>query len=205
MVSSDYSDNVFINCPFDRRYKSMFDAIVFAVFDCGFIGRCALEEADASQIRLEKIFAIITDCRYAIHDISRSGLDKKNRLPRFNIPLELGLFLSAKKFGSGVQRNKKCLILDKEQYRYQKFISDISGQDIQAHDNDSEKAVVSVRNWLRIVSGRKTIPDGATIWERYQLFKSDLPGMRRDARLDRSPLIFNDYATLLTEWLKVQD
>ena len=35
---------MFINCPFDAVYEPLFDAIVFAVYDCGFIARCALEE-----------------------------------------------------------------------------------------------------------------------------------------------------------------
>ena len=50
MKSTHYNDNVFINCPFDAKYKSLFDAMVFAVHDCGFIPRCALEEDDASEV-----------------------------------------------------------------------------------------------------------------------------------------------------------
>jgi len=205
MVSRDYNENVFINCPFDTEYKPLFNAIVFAVFDCGFIVRCALEEEDASQIRLEKIYGIIADCRYAIHDISRTELDTKSGLPRFNVPLELGLFLSAKKFGSGAQRKKKCLILDREPQRYQRFISDISGQDVQAHNNDPEAVISIVRNWLRTASGRVTIPGGTTICEHHQMFMSDLPAMCRQLHLNPSELIFNDYAWLVSEWLKVQE
>ena len=76
MKSRHYNDNVFINCPFDPAYKPLFDATVFAVHDCGFIPRCALEEDDASQVRIEKIYEIIADCRYGIHDISRIELDE---------------------------------------------------------------------------------------------------------------------------------
>ena len=127
MQSIHYNDNVFINCPFDAKYKSLFDAMVFAIHDCGFIPRCALEEEDASQVRIDKIYSIIADCRYGIHDISRTELDKGSGLPRFNMPLELGVFLGAKKFGIEEQERKKCLILDAEPYRYQQFISDIAG------------------------------------------------------------------------------
>ncbi len=56
MQSIHYNDNVFINCPFDAKYKSLFDAMVFAVHDCGFIPRCALEEDDASEVRIDKIY-----------------------------------------------------------------------------------------------------------------------------------------------------
>ena len=54
MTSPSYNDNVFLNCPLDSAYKALFDALVFTIHDCGFIARCALEEDDASQVRIEK-------------------------------------------------------------------------------------------------------------------------------------------------------
>lgn len=52
MKSTDYNYNVFINCPFDSDYKPLFDAMIFAIHDCGFVARCALEEGDTSQVRM---------------------------------------------------------------------------------------------------------------------------------------------------------
>lgn len=196
-----YNDNVFINCPFDPTYKSLFDAMVFAVHDCGFIARCALEEEDASQVRIDKIYNIIAACRYGIHDISRTELDETSGFPRFNIPLEFGVFLGAKKFGVDAQKRKKCLVLDKEPYRYQQFISDIAGQDIQAHHNTSEEIVKRVRNWLRTASGRRTIPSGSIIWRRYQEFMRDLPQTVQRFQLTVEEMIFNDYTLMIEEWL----
>src|ERR1035441_7728852 len=37
------STHVFINCPFDTGYQPIFSAIVFAVYDLGFVARCSLE------------------------------------------------------------------------------------------------------------------------------------------------------------------
>ena len=201
MRSVHYTDNVFINCPFDLAYKPLFDAIVFTVHDCGFVARCALEEEDASQVRIDKIYTIIADCRYGIHDISRTELDENSGFPRFNMPLEFGVFLGAKKFGVAEQKRKKCLVLDKEQYRYQQFISDIAGQDIQAHNNEVETIVRVVRNWLRTASGRQTIPGGNIIWERYQTFMRDLPRTAEECQLDVEDLIFNDYIFVIGKWL----
>ena len=201
---NSYNDNVFLNCPFDLPYKPLFDAMVFTVHDCGFIARCALEEVDASQVRIDKIYTIITDCRFGIHDISRTELDENSNLPRFNMPLELGVFLGAKKFGQKEQKRKNCLILDKERYRYQKFISDISGQDIHAHGNEVEKIVTVVRNWLRTASKRETIPSGSKIWEHYQDFMGDLPQLAQEFHLEVNELVFNDYIFMLTEWLITQ-
>ena len=201
MRSPNYNDNVFINCPFDANYKPLFDAMVFAIHDCGFIPRCALEEDDASEVRIDKIYSIIADCRYGIHDISRTELDKGSGLPRFNMPLELGVFLGAKKFGIEEEKRKKCLILDTERYRYQQFISDISGQDIQAHNNSSREVITRVRNWLRNASRRETIPGGSIIWRRYRDFRRDLPQTAREYQLTVEDLIFNDYTLMVTRWL----
>ena len=202
MQPTDYNNNVFINCPFDSDYKHLFDAMVFAVHDCGFIARCTLEEEDASEVRIDKIYNIIADCRYGIHDISRTQLDATSGFPRFNMPLELGIFLGAKKFGIEAQKRKKCLILDTEPYRYQQFVSDIAGQDIQAHNNNSREVIMHVRNWLRTASRRETIPSGGIIWERYQEFMEKLPQTAREARLIVEELIFNDYTLLVAQWLE---
>jgi len=101
-----------VNCPFDDAYRLIFESIVFVVHDCGYIARCALEVDDASQVRIDKIASIISACRFGIHDISRTEPDAVTGLPRFNMPLELGMFLGAKRYGRGEQRQKSCLILD---------------------------------------------------------------------------------------------
>ncbi len=46
MTKPTYMDSVFINCPFDQKYQPIFDAIVFAICDCGFSLQCAREEKD---------------------------------------------------------------------------------------------------------------------------------------------------------------
>lgn len=197
----NYGDSVFINCPFDDEYKALFETVIFTVFDCGFFPRCTLEDEDASQIRITKIYNIINSCKYGIHDISRTELSEGHKLPRFNMPLELGIFLGAKKFGNRSQNAKSCLIMDKEQYRFQKFISDIAGQDIKAHGNESKNLLRIVRNWLSSSSGRITIPGANTIWNRYQKFISDLPDLCLALQWDLDDLTFNDYTLLITEWL----
>ena len=88
-----FTDSVFINCPFDVEYAPIFEAIVFCILDCGFIPRCALEEADSGTFRLNKIQKIIRRSEYTIHDLSRVELSTDTRLPRFNMPFELGLDL----------------------------------------------------------------------------------------------------------------
>jgi len=98
MPADEYDRNVFINCPFDDEYAPLFEAIVFAINDAGFRPKCARERLDSSQIRLQKIIELISASRYSIHDLSRTALDATNALPRFNMPLELGIDLGCKAF-----------------------------------------------------------------------------------------------------------
>ena len=106
-ANEHYNDNVFLNCPIDSVYKELFDAMVFAVHDCGFIARCALEEADASQVRIDKIYDIIAECRYGLHDISRTELDEVSGFPRFNMPFGIRGFSWSKEIWHRRTQKKK--------------------------------------------------------------------------------------------------
>jgi hypothetical protein len=193
--------SVFINCPFDDGYKPLFEAVVFTVIDCGLHARCFLEIDDGSEVRFEKIIRIIGECRFGVHDISRTELDGANGLPRFNMPLELGLFLGAKRFGGGVQLTKTCLILDVETYRFQKFISDIAGQDIRAHGREIGRAISAVRDWLRTSTGSVSLPGGKDIHARFEIFKLEAPAICARMRLAEDELTFADYYAIAATWL----
>lgn len=197
-----YDDQVFVNCPFTPDYHLLFRSVVYAVQDCGFVPRCALESGDSAETRIEKIFRLIGDCRYAVHDISMTELDPVSGLPRFNMPLELGIFLGARRFGSKKQQRKSCLILDRERYRFQKFCSDISGQDPQAHGGDPGIVIRRVRDWLRGERPTAAYPSGKRMAARYAEFTTALPVICDALGLEPEDLPFNDFTTAVEEWLK---
>jgi hypothetical protein len=199
--ASTFHTSIFFNCPFDQAYKPIFDALVFAAFDCGYIVRCALEIDDAGQVRIEKILKIIRDCRLGVHDISRTELDADIDLPRFNMPFELGLFVGAARFGAAVQQQKICLILDKERYRFQKFISDIAGQDIASHGGDPDEAIKALRKWLSALPAQAALPGGAAIVRRYKLFQQELPTILSRLDIEPDEATFSDYVNLVGDWL----
>ena len=199
---STYEDNVFLNVPFDKRYKRLADALVFVVVDCGFFVRSALEVEDSGQARVEKILNIIGECKFGIHDISRAGLDRKTGLPRFNMPLELGFFLGAKRFGSGKDNEKRCLVLDRERFRYREFCSDISGQDVRAHNDEPRQAIRAARDWLSTHRPGVVMPGGRAIFESYERFRAQLPAQARDLNLDARELTFGDYNQLVSGFRK---
>ena len=198
----NYTKNVFIKCPFDSEYDELREAIIFAIFDCGFIPRCAMEVNNAADVRVNKIHRLIEESKYGLHDLSRVELDSANSLPRFNMPLELGLFLGAKRFGSRDQKSKNCLILDSEQFRFQKYISDIAGSDTKSHENQSNQIITHIRNWLSDASGKKSIPGGSEIIRRYKLFLEELPVMASTIKIEPEEMTYNDYTNFISFWLQ---
>lgn len=201
-MTAAYERNVFVNCPFDSAYQRLFHATVFTVLDCGFMPRCALEAEDSGEVRIGKIKRIIRDCRYGIHDISRVQLDASSGLPRFNMPLELGLFLGAQEYGTGRQKDKRCLVLDTEPYRYQKFCSDIAGQDIRAHGEDPAGLIAAVRSMLATArDGIGRLPGPATIIERCERFFNGLPVVCESLHVRPEELQFVELRILIEQWL----
>lgn len=174
--NAQYERNVFLNCPFDEDYQPLLKALVFTLIYCGFVPRIASERADSGEVRFLKIVDLIKESRYGIHDLSRMGPLGPNELPRFNMPFELGVDIGARLLGSGTFSAKRCLILDRDRYRYQRALSDIAGQDIKAHNLDPETLVRQVRNWL-VECGNKSIPSGTTIWDAYNLFHRRLDAL----------------------------
>lgn len=155
-------------------------------------------------MRLDKICRIIADCPYGIHDISKTEPDIASGLPRFNMPFELGLFFGAKQFAAK-HRRKKILVLDRERYRYQQFISDIAGQDIHAHDGDVERLIMEVAAWLRDELREPRIPGGRVIAGEYGRFQLIAPRLCETKQLDPSEITFNDFCAVVVEWLAAEN
>jgi len=200
-MADAYNEFVFINCPFDDGYKDLFYSIVFTVLHCGFIPRCSLEEENGLVNRLGKIERMISECKYGIHDLSRIELNS-NSLPRFNMPFELGIFFGARAFGADDQKNKVALVLEKEKYLYQQYISDLNGVDTKAHNNDRNKAIKLVRDWLKSASGRNTIDGHLTIIGDFNIFAGELlPTFALQKGLEMDSLTFKDFCIIVEEAL----
>ncbi len=197
--------SVFINCPFDVDYRPLFHAIVFTVVRCGFKPRCALEVIDGGATRISKIEKLIEECPLGIHDISRTELDAQNELPRFNMPLELGLFLGAKRFGDRVQSRKRCIAMDRDQYRYQQFMSDIAGQDVEAHGNDAGQLTNKVRAFLNSATRGAPLPSGNVIQNDYNSFISKLPEICAPLEVEPNALEYRDFTWIAADYVSVTD
>lgn len=87
------------------------------------------------------------------------------------MPFELGIDVGCRLFKRGC-RNKQCLVLETERYRYQAAISDLSNSDIASHDNNPRIVVAAVRNWLNNQAGLKA-PGPSYVWSEFQEFTSE--------------------------------
>lgn len=203
--------SVFLNCPFDDAYQPLYRAIVFAIVACGYRPRCALESLDGAEYRLDKIARMIGDCDWGIHDISRVEVDRRNAMPRFNMPMELGIHLGARFLGEGRHKRKRALVLETEAHRYDQTLSDISGQDIAYHRNKPALAIAAVREFFNNhrPRGAKALPGAEALAKDYaRIQRSVGPQLAREQRLGRwDDLSFRDYVetledalVLLTNW-----
>jgi hypothetical protein len=157
---------------------------------------------DAAETRIDKLYRIIEQSRFGIHDLSRTELDPDHGLPRFNMPLELGIFLGAKRFGEDDQKQKRAIVLDTEKYRYQKFISDLAGVDITDHGGDPRRMIGCVRDFLVASSRRRTIPTTLFVLDSYDRFLAGLTAIADNAGLDGAKIQFPDLERLIIAWVK---
>ena len=66
-----YDRQVFLNVPFDARYKKLLRALAFSVHECGLVARCAQEKDDGGQVQ-RMILALLFGV--APHDPMTLGL-----------------------------------------------------------------------------------------------------------------------------------
>lgn len=169
----DFDKNVFVNCPFDDEYRQILIGVVFTVIYFGFKPRLSLERADSAEIRIDKIVDLIRRSRFGIHDLSRLVSEDAGEVYRMNMPFELGIDFGCKRFKGRKWANKKILILEKERYRFQQAISDLSGCDIKEHNNEVDKAILAVRDWF-VTEEFGRGDSGSKVWDRFNDFQAYL-------------------------------
>lgn len=170
------STNVFINCPFDEQFKPCFEALLFVITSSGYRVRCALEDSNTGDIRLDKLCRLIRESGQSVHDLSRVDLSAAG-LPRFNMPFELGLYLGASRFGSKAHRAKSTLIMVSTPYRLPVYLSDLGGNDPRAHGDLPEEIIRIVRSYLHTKPDGSHLPGKAKVLSELNRFKASLPAL----------------------------
>ncbi|RYM32826.1 hypothetical protein ERX46_12250 [Brumimicrobium glaciale] len=201
-----FENNLFINCPFDKEFKPILKILIFSSIYLGYKPLLS-ETTNSAETRVDGIHDLISKAKYSIHDLSRMESTKENELARFNMPFELGIDIGCKKFGN-TQMNKKCLLIfDKTKYRYQKSISDLSGNDIEIHNNDPEIALRKFRNWIYKIKSTK-IDSANKIWRLYNEFNGDFFEIAKTDELSKADIEempLEEICLYITEWKKGRD
>lgn len=173
MTRAPFEKSVFVNCPFDTDYRQLLHALLFTIKYFGLTPRICLEEANAGEVRIDKILRLIRASRFGIHDLSRIQAVHAGELYRMNMPFELGIDYGCQRLKGGKFSTKRLLVLERDNYRYQAALSDFAGSDIQSHQNEPMEMIRVVRDWL-VTEGVRRAPGLRKIWFDFNDFTADL-------------------------------
>jgi hypothetical protein len=195
-----FGDRVFVNCPFDEKYKSLLHATLFAIHDCGFIASHALQEVGGKESRLEKILRLIENAQWSIHDVSRVELSRATRLPRFNMPFECGLAFGAMRFSALTGRD--ALVMTGVQFQDKAAISDLAGIDPEYHSNEVADLIAKVRKFLysKVAFPKARVRGHTDIHQRLLAYQNELPQVLKSERITAREIVSFDY---INDWLRV--
>lgn len=172
LASSEMSDPVFVNVPYDKEFEHLYLAYIVGLVALGLSPRPAIALSD-DKTRFNKIVGLIDECSYSIHDLSRVQPSQENGLPRFNMPLELGMALyRAYKFPD----EHRVYIFEEENYRLQKSTSDLNAFDVQIHNGTPKGVMVQLRNTFVRESSESTVPE---MLEVLRALKKVLPKLKK--------------------------
>lgn len=183
-----------------------FEGIIFTISACGYRPRCALEDEDGADIRLDKLCRIIRQCPRSVHDLSRTAIGESG-FPRFNMPFELGLTIGATLFGGVKRKSNTAVIMVREPYQLPTYLSDLGGNDPRAHNNQVVEVVRIVRNYLGTGPSGVPLPGPALLMTRLRQFQQAVPVMAAEKGIGRDELdalkSYRDYSYFLSDYLKV--
>jgi hypothetical protein len=168
-------DKVFLNVPYDAEFERLFLAYIVGVTAFRFTPHTTLEIPDTTR-RLERIQTLLQQCRYSIHDISRVQLSQSApRIPRFNVPFELGLAVS---WSSMNPDRHSWFVCDSERHRGLRSISDIAGTDINIHDGTIRGVM---RELCNVFVRQPVRPDVTVLMKLYRKLRLAIPELQKQA------------------------
>jgi hypothetical protein len=165
------TESVFLNIPYDRGFEDLYLAYIVGLTQLGL--RVNATVGVPNQGRLKTIIGLIEESNFSIHDLSRIELSKG--IPRFNMPVELGLAL----YRSHVTRGRhRVYVFESKPYRMQQSTSDINGIDPQIHNETAKGVMAGLRNILRQPGDVTSVPEMLTS---YRAVRKKLSALRLNA------------------------
>ena len=166
--------DVFLNIPYDNRFRRLYIAYISGLIHLGLKPRATIE-IPGSRNRIEKIIELIRSCAFSIHDLSRVELDiHKPRTPRFNMPFELGLAVAfdsenrQESFPAAQsQPRSDYFVFESVNRRFEKSLSDLKGLDAYIHDG----TVAGVMRELCNAFVRQAIDEQVSVLEMMKTYR----------------------------------
>ncbi len=148
---------VFLNIPYDDRFRRLYLAYITGLTQLGLEPRATLG-IPGGERRLDRIQALIESCPYSIHDLSRVQLDRNPPpTPRFNMPFELGLTVALARRNAA---RHLWFVFEAEERRLMKSLSDLNGSDVYIHDGTVEGVMRQLCNaFVRRRGPQPTVPE----------------------------------------------
>lgn len=177
-------ESVFLNIPYDTQFENLYTAYIVGLTQLGLDVTATL--GFPNQDRLEMIFQLIEGSSISIHDLSR--IEASRGIPRFNMPLELGIALHRAR----VSKGKHIVhVFESRRYRAQRSTSDINRIDPQIHHGTAKGVMAALRNIFRQPGDVTTVPE---MLESYRAVKKRLPELRKNAGSKSlfEPSVFDD-------------
>ncbi len=164
-------ESVFLNIPYDAAFEDLYLAYIVGLTQLGLQINATL--AVPSQGRLSTIIKLIEESDFSIHDLSRT--EASRGVPRFNMPVELGIALYRSHITNGRHR---VFIFESRRYRAQRSTSDVNGIDPQIHNGTPKGLMSGLRNIFRQPRDVTTVPE---MLSSYSAVKQKLPQLRRNS------------------------
>lgn len=171
MASRKRIESVFLNIPYDNEFEDLYVAYIVGLTQLGLRVNATL--AVPNQGRLETIIGLIEESDSSIHDLSR--IEATKGIPRFNMPVELGLALHRSHVTKGRHR---VYVFESKSYRAQRSTSDINGIDPQIHLGTPKGVMRGLRNIFRQPGDVTTVPE---MLISYRAVSRKLPELKQNA------------------------
>lgn len=191
-----FRSSVFLNFPYDEKFRDLFLAYVVGVCSFGLTPRTTLEIVGGEQ-RLRRIVGLLQSCRLSFHDLSRVELDgRESATPRFNMPFEAGLAVMYSLMNKASRHT--FFIFEADYTRLQRSLSDLGGTDVYAHRGTAEGILREISNALVAAKRRPTVEQMLGVLKQV---REALPDIMRDARAENpySARVFSDLVVFTNE------
>ena len=147
--------SVFLNIPYDIRFGRIYLAFIAGLAHLDLTPKATLG-IPGGDTRLDRILTLIRSCRYSIHDLSRVQLDRSfPPTPRFNMPFELGLSVA---WATIHPDRHSWFVFESMRRRAQKSVSDLSGTDVNIHNNSPQGVMRELCNAFVRRRDKPTVP-----------------------------------------------